>query len=149
MGLEHRPDKLEDELCFAIYTSQKIYNKFYAMALKEYKLTYPKYITLLTLWENEEPMMIKQIGARLNLDNGTLTPLLKRMEKDGWIERKHGEEDARRVYICLTHKAKSKKYEIKDKLTSCFAAVDMTPEEYKKDVALIKSIGKRIGVEDD
>lgn len=147
MGLEHKPDKLDDELCFAIYTAQKIYNKFYASALKEYKLTYPQYITLLTLWENGEPMMIKEIGAKLSLDNGTLTPLLKRMEKDGWIERKHSDEDGRRVYIALSKKGKNKKYEIKGKLTSCFANVDMTSQEYKNDVSLIKSIGRRIDPE--
>lgn len=85
MGLEHKPDKLDDELCFAIYTTQKIYNKFYVESLKEYGLTYPQYITLLALWENNEPMMIKELGKKLNLDNGTLTPLLRRMEKEGWV----------------------------------------------------------------
>ncbi|KRL01665.1 MarR family winged helix-turn-helix transcriptional regulator [Liquorilactobacillus capillatus] len=144
MGLEHVPNKLDDELCFAIYTAQKIYNKFYTGALKEYKLTYPQYITLLALWEANEPMMIKELGAKLNLDNGTLTPLLKRMEKDGWVERKHSVEDARKVFICLTKKAKQKKYEIKSKMTSCFSAVEMSAEEYQKDVELIKNIGKRI-----
>ena len=144
MGLNHKPNKLDDELCFAIYTAQKIYNKFYVNSLKEYHLTYPQYITLLALWEKEEPMMIKDLGKKLDLDNGTLTPLLRRMEKEGWIKREHSKIDARKVYICLSHKAKVKKCEIKQKMTSCFANVDMTAEEYRHDVELIKNIAKNI-----
>ncbi|AUJ33119.1 MAG: MarR family transcriptional regulator [Liquorilactobacillus nagelii] len=144
MGLDHKPNKLDDELCFAIYTTQKIYNKFYVESLKEYGLTYPQYITLLSLWENNEPMMIKELGKKLNLDNGTLTPLLRRMEKEGWVDRKRSKEDARKVYICLSRKARIKKCEIKQKMTSCFSLVDMTADEYRKDVNLIKSIGQKI-----
>lgn len=82
--LEHKPNKLENELCFAVYTAQKFYNRFYTESLKEFKLTYPQYITLLVLWEEQRPMMIKELGERLGLDTGTLTPLLKRMEKK-WL----------------------------------------------------------------
>ncbi|WP_034991675.1 MarR family winged helix-turn-helix transcriptional regulator [Liquorilactobacillus vini] len=144
MGLNHEPNKLDDELCFAIYTAQKVYNKFYVNSLKEYHLTYPQYITLLALWENDEPMMIKELGKKLDLDNGTLTPLLRRMEKGDWIVRKHSQMDARKVYICLSRKAKIKKCEIKRKMKSCFSQVDMTVEEYQHDVELIKNIAKNI-----
>ena len=78
--LDHKPYHLEDELCFAIYSAQKSYNKFYSEALRQFGLTYPQYITMLVLWEERRPMMIKEIGKRLNLDTGTLTPLLKRLE---------------------------------------------------------------------
>ena len=94
---EYEPGHIENELCFAIYSAQKFYTKFYSESLKEFNLTYPQYLTLLVLWEERRPMMIKEIGARLKLDTGTLTPLLKRMEKDEWVTRTHVPEDGRKV----------------------------------------------------
>ena len=102
---EHNPNHLEDELCFSIYTAQRFYNRFYTEALKKYNLTYAQYITLLVLWESKEKMIIRDLGLRLKLDTGTLTPLLKRMEKEGWVTRTKTKADGRKVYITLTDKA--------------------------------------------
>lgn len=102
---EHKPNHLEDELCFSIYTAQRFYNRFYTEALKKYNLTYAQYITLLVLWESKEKMIIRDLGLRLKLDTGTLTPLLKRMEKEGWVTRTKTKADGRKVYITLTDKA--------------------------------------------
>lgn len=144
MGLNHQPNKLEDELCFAIYTAQKNYNKFYTRALGQYHLTYPQYITLLVLWDENEPMMIKELGARLKLDTWTLTPLLKRMEREGWIARQRGEDDARKVYITTTPKAKDIESEIKSHMTSCFRSVDMTEQEYADNVRRVNEIADEL-----
>lgn len=144
MTLKHNPTKLEDELCFAIYTAQKNYNKFYAKALAQFHLTYPQYITLLVLWEVGKPMMIKELGSRLQLDTGTLTPLLKRMEREGWLERKRGEDDGRKVYINLTFKAKEIESKVKQHLTTCFARLDLSEDEYLSDVARIQNIANQL-----
>lgn len=85
--LDHKSYHLEGELCFATYSALKGYNKFYSEALKPYHLTYPQYITLLILWEEKRSMMIKELGASLGLDTGTLIPLFYRMEDNGWITR--------------------------------------------------------------
>ena len=94
---EHNPNHLEDELCFSIYTAQRFYNRFYTEALKKYNLTYAQYITLLVLWESKEKMIIRDLGLRLKLDTGTLTPLLKRMEKEGWVTRTKTKADGRKL----------------------------------------------------
>jgi len=124
--LEHKPNKLENELCFAVYTAQKFYNRFYTESLKEFKLTYPQYIT------------------RLGLDTGTLTPLLKRMEKNGWVTRERTGEDGRKVFVSLTDYSVKMEAEIKSHVQDCFENVDMTQAEYKKNVELVKEIGDKI-----
>ncbi len=141
---EYRPEHIENELCFAIYSAQKFYTKFYSESLKEFGLTYPQYLTLLVLWEEKQPLMIKEIGARLKLDTGTLTPLLKRMEKDDWVSRAHVPEDGRKVYIQLTKKGKSSEKAVKDKVKTCLDSIDMTYPEYQNSVETVKQIGQKI-----
>ena len=85
--LKHKPSHLEDELCFAVYSTQKLYNRFYSIVLKRYGLTYVQYTTMLVLWEKQRPMMVKELGERLKLDSGTLTPLLNRLENDDYESR--------------------------------------------------------------
>lgn len=147
--IDHKPYRLEDELCFAIYSAQKNYNKFYSESLKKFKLTYSQYITLLVLWEEKKPMMIKELGERLGLDTGTLTPLLKRMEKDEWVTREHIREDGRRVYITLTTKAIENEKAVKDAIQSCFSYMDMTKEEYDMNVNRLKSISNRLATNNE
>lgn len=138
--LEHKPYHLEDELCFAIYSAQKSYNHFYSEALKEFKLTYPQYITLLVMWEERRPMMVKDIGKRLNLDTGTLTPLLKRLEMNGWVTRTRSGLDGRRVYLELTEKAKNKEKDVKNAVSYSFRLIDMNSKEYETSVKLLQEI---------
>ncbi|HIZ95776.1 MarR family transcriptional regulator [Ligilactobacillus pobuzihii] len=141
---EYEPGHIENELCFAIYSAQKFYTKFYSESLKEFNLTYPQYLTLLVLWEERRPMMIKEIGARLKLDTGTLTPLLKRMEKDEWVTRTHVPEDGRKVYIELTKKGIDSEDDVKNQVKTCLDSIDMTYPEYEDSVQTVKSIGKKI-----
>ncbi|GAA2968430.1 MarR family transcriptional regulator [Ligilactobacillus murinus DSM 20452 = NBRC 14221] len=141
---EHKPNHLEDELCFSIYTAQRFYNRFYTEALKKYNLTYAQYITLLVLWESKEKMIIRDLGLRLKLDTGTLTPLLKRMEKEGWVTRTKTKADGRKVYITLTDKALELEDQIKDRVTGCFASADMSSDEYKNAVKFIQDIAKKL-----
>ncbi len=142
--LEHKPYHLEDELCFAIYSAQKSYNHFYSEALKKFNLTYPQYITLLVMWEERRPMMVKDIGKRLNLDTGTLTPLLKRLEMNGWVTRTRSGLDGRRVYLELTEKAKNKEKDVKNAVSYSFRLIDMNSKEYETSVKLLQEITRKL-----
>lgn len=141
---EHKPYHLEDELCFAIYTAQKSYTHFYSLALRDFGLTYPQYITLLVLWEEREPMIIRDLGKRLHLDTGTLTPLLKRMEKDGWLTRTRSLEDGRRVYIELTDKSLSIEKSVKRSIAELYKRLDMSDNEFQDDVRAMKTIVSKL-----
>ena len=93
--------KLEDQLCFSIYAAQHAFNRFYKPLLGPLGLTYPQYLVLLTLWE-EDGLPVHAIGERLGLDSGTLTPLLRRMEESDLLRRQRDKLDERMVRIHLT-----------------------------------------------
>lgn len=95
--------KLDNQLCFAVYACSREMTRLYRPLLDEIGVTYPQYLVLLVLWERDE-LTVSELGDRLFLDSGTLTPLLKRMEGAGWIERKRSGEDERKVMIRLTDK---------------------------------------------
>ncbi|MBK7685819.1 MAG: MarR family transcriptional regulator [Rhodocyclaceae bacterium] len=96
--------RLDNQLCFALYSASLQMTKLYAPLLKPMGLTYPQYLVMLVLWENDDTdgTMVSQLGERLFLDSGTLTPLLKRMESSGLIRRERARDDERRVLIYLT-----------------------------------------------
>ena len=95
--------KLDKQLCFSVYVLHREIMQCYRPILKNIGLTYPQYITMMTLWEKDD-VMVNQVGEILQLDNGTLTPLLKRLESKGYLERKRSKEDERVVKINLTKK---------------------------------------------
>lgn len=92
---------LDNQLCFALYSASLAMTKVYKPLLQELGLTYPQYLAMLVLWENDG-LMVSEIGQRLSLDSGTLTPLLKRLEALGLISRIRDVDDERRVHITLT-----------------------------------------------
>ena len=92
---------LDNQLCFALYSASLTMTKVYKPMLRELGLTYPQYLVLLVLWERDD-VMVSELGARLFLDSGTLTPLLKRMEGMGLLERRRSSEDERQVLVTLT-----------------------------------------------
>lgn len=96
---------LDKQVCFSIYTAGHAFNRFYKPLLEPLGLTYPQYLVLLALWE-EDGLGIKAIGGRLDLDSGTLTPLVKRMESAGLVTRRRGEDDERQVLVHLTAKGR-------------------------------------------
>ena len=93
--------QLDNQLCFALYSTSLAMTKLYKPLLDELGLTYPQYLTMLVLWE-QDGLMVSELGERLYLDSGTLTPLLKRLETSGLISRVRAVEDERRVHIRLT-----------------------------------------------
>ena len=92
---------LDNQLCFALYSTSLAMTKLYKPLLDELGLTYPQYLAMLVLWERDG-LMVSELGERLYLDSGTLTPLLKRLEGSGYISRLRDLEDERRVRITLT-----------------------------------------------
>ncbi|MCC8439748.1 MarR family transcriptional regulator [Leuconostoc pseudomesenteroides] len=96
---------LNDHLCFSIYTTSRAIQRMYRPLLDDLNLTYPQYLTLVALWENG-PQTVSQLGNKLDLDSGTLTPMLKRMEKANLIVRHRDVMDERVVLVELTEKGR-------------------------------------------
>jgi DNA-binding MarR family transcriptional regulator len=95
--------ELDRQLCFALYTASRAVVRTYAPLLEDAGLTYPQYVTMLVLWEDQDrPRSIGELGERLHLDSGTLTPLLKRLASMGYLTRSRDVEDERRVLVRLT-----------------------------------------------
>ena len=92
---------LDNQLCFALYSASLAMTKLYKPVLAPLGLTYPQYLTLLALWERDG-QGVSELGEKLFLDSGTLTPLLKRMEAGGWLLRRRSSDDERRVLVHLT-----------------------------------------------
>ena len=92
--------KLENQLCFPFYAVSRLLTKAYQPLLQALDLTYPQYLVGLLLWEHEQ-LTVKELGEKLLLDSGTLTPLLKRMEQKQWLSRHRDPRDERSVIITL------------------------------------------------
>ncbi len=97
---------LGNQLCFAFYSVSHAFSRAYRQFLDPLGLTYPQYVVLLVLWEQDD-LTVKEIGDRLFLDSGTLTPLLKRLEAAGHIRRTRDKKDERQVRISLTEAGRS------------------------------------------
>lgn len=105
--------KLENQLCFRLYTASRLLTQAYHPLLSEHGLTYPQYLVLLVLWE-KDAQPVNDIAKRLLLETNTVTPLLKRMESEGIVTRSKGKEDARQMIVKLT----SKGCDLQKKLTN-------------------------------
>ncbi|GGT31735.1 MarR family transcriptional regulator [Streptomyces kurssanovii] len=88
--------RLEHQICFSLHAASRAFNGVYRTVLKDLGLTYPQYLVMLVLWEHGE-LPVKEIGEHLRLDSGTLSPLLKRLEASGYVERRRSTEDERSV----------------------------------------------------
>jgi DNA-binding MarR family transcriptional regulator len=98
--------RLDNQVCFAIYSTAHAFNRIYKPLLDRLGLTYPQYLVMLVLWERDD-VAVKEIGERLYLDSGTLTPLLKRLEAADLVKRTRSTEDERQVLIALTAKGRA------------------------------------------
>jgi len=97
---------LENQLCFAMYSASLAMTKVYKKLLKPLDITYPQYLVMLVLWEKDE-VMVSELGNKLFLDSGTLTPLLKRMEVMGLLVRSRDAADERRVLVRLSEEGRA------------------------------------------
>lgn len=103
--------RLDNQLCFALYAASLAMNKAYKPHLGALGLTYPQYLVMLVLWEHSQ-LTVSEIGEKLFLDSGTLTPLLKRLEASEFVVRQRDASDERRVYVSLTAAGKNLKKKI-------------------------------------
>lgn len=95
--------KLDNQLCFRLYTASRLITQAYHPLLSEHGITYPQYLVLLVLWE-KDAQPVNDIAKRLMLETNTVTPLLKRMESEGFLTRTRGTDDARQIIVKLTQK---------------------------------------------
>lgn len=122
--------KLDNQLCFPLYACAKEVVSKYKPFLDELDLTYTQYITMMVLWEHKQ-MNVKELGNYLYLDSGTLTPVLKKLEQKGWVERARTKEDERVLNVTLTESGEALKeqaVQIPKLVSSCF---QLEPEEAK------------------
>lgn len=105
--------KLENQLCFPLYACARKVMSLYTPVLKPLGLTYTQYIVFMVLWEKEK-VSVGELGKELHLDAGTLTPLLKNLEKSGYVTRERLKEDERVTVICITPKGDALKEQCKD-----------------------------------
>ena len=120
--------KLENQLCFPLYAASKEIVRHYKPFLDELDMTYTQYITMMVMWEHKE-LTVKELGQYLYLDSGTLTPLLKTMERKGWVERNRSKEDERVLNVTITEmgdKLKEKAVHVPEQMAGC---VKLEPEE--------------------
>lgn len=101
---------LGQQLCFAVYSVAHAFNRTYKPLLDRFGLTYPQYIVLLALWQ-KDGITVKTLGTELGLDSGTLSPLLKRLEAAGFVDRTRDKSDERQVLVSLTDKGRALKNE--------------------------------------
>jgi DNA-binding MarR family transcriptional regulator len=99
---------LDRQVCFALYSASRAFTGLYRPVLEELGLTYPQYLVMLVLWERDG-LTVSELGARLTLDSGTLTPLLKRLESAGPVQRLRDHLDERRVLVSLTDEGRALK----------------------------------------
>ena len=137
---------LDNQLCFTLYVCSKEIIRLYKPFLDPLGLTYTSYITMMALWEKDH-ITVNELGHRLFLDSGTLTPLLKKMEKQGLITRSRSASDERTVVVCLTDKGLSLKDDcrsVRSKLlcSSVFKIKD-GPELLKGLHVLLDSLSRR------
>jgi DNA-binding MarR family transcriptional regulator len=123
--------ELERQLCFPIYATARAVVRAYGPLLDSVGLTYPQYLTLLALWGSSDgPMTVGELGQRLRLDTGTLTPLLKRLEKSGHLSRRRDPDDERRVLLDLTDQGWALRDRVAHVPDALLRSLDLSAEDF-------------------
>ncbi len=135
--------KLENQLCFALYEASRATIDIYRPLLEELGITYPQYLVLLILWERGR-CSVKEIGLRLHLDSGTLSPLLKRLEAAGFILRQRRAADERIVDISLTERGQVLKQRAASIPEKFYCELDLSFEAYRDLLTRLKQLTVRL-----
>lgn len=122
--------KLENQLCFPLYACSKEIVKAYKPYLDELDLTYTQYITMMVMWEHKE-LRIKEVGTYLYLDSATLTPVMKKLEQKGYVERCRSTKDERDLIVTITESGEALKEKAAAVPAQLAACIDMEPEKAK------------------
>ncbi|GAA5528716.1 MarR family transcriptional regulator [Herpetosiphon gulosus] len=139
MNLEQQGLLLEQQLCFDVYAASRAINKAYRPLLEALGLTYPQYLVMLVLWEHEA-QTVKQLGEQLQLDSGTLSPLLKRLESAGFLQRQRRASDEREVEIQLTEAGQALRQQASNVPASIFQAIGLSAAEYLQLKRLLRQV---------
>ena len=131
--------KLSNQLCFPLYAAARNVINLYTPRLKPLGLTNTQYIVLLVLWE-KDGVSVTEIGEKLMLDNGTLSPLLKKMEQAGYVERRRSREDDRVVEITLTEVGKALQEKAKDVPREMAGCIDLPQEKARQLYSLLDEL---------
>ena len=113
---------LEQQLCFSVYSAAHAFTAAYKPLLEPFGLTYPQYLVLLALWQ-KDGVSVKEIGGRLHLDSGTLTPLLKRLQASGYVRRGRDPADERQLRVELTEEGQRLRWKVAEVRKSLVCAL--------------------------
>ena len=138
--------RLDNQLCFALYAATRAISKTYRQRLGPMGLTYPQYLVLIVLWE-QDGIVISEIGDKLMLDSGTLTPLIKRLEGMKIVRRERGTEDERQVRVWLSSKGRDLRDMALDARRFVACRLDMTEREILALRTDLMSLIGRLGVD--
>lgn len=128
---DHPQLQLDAQLCFPLYAATRAVTGTYAGLLAEVGLTYPQYLTMLALWEAPEPLTVGELGSRLRLDSGTMTPLLKRLEAAGLVARHRDPADERRVRVEPTATGRELRERVADVPEQLRAAAGLSDRDHR------------------
>lgn len=135
--------RLDQQICFPLYAASNALTRAYRPVLAPLDLTYPQYLVMLVLWERDG-LSVGELGQRLRLDSGTLTPLLKRMEAGGLLTRQRAAGDERRVEIALTEAGRALREQAKAVPPQMLCAMGMTPDDLKSLKAGLEALLDRL-----
>ena len=138
---------LDAQLCFPLYAASRAVTSAYGPLLAEFGLTYPQYLALLALWGEGDPMTVGELGGRLRLDSGTLTPVLKRLEQAGFVTRRRDSHDERRVLVALTAAGRDLQDRVSDVPTRLVGSLGLNATESRQLRLLLGSLLDRLDAE--
>ncbi|KAA1426596.1 MarR family winged helix-turn-helix transcriptional regulator [Nocardioides antri] len=138
---------LDAQLCFPLYAATRAVTRAYGPLLRDHGLTYPQYLTLLALWDGGDPMSVGDLGSRLRLDSGTLTPLLKRLEQAGFVARRRDPDDERRVLIAVTAAGWELRDQVSDVPSRLVESLGLNATESRQLRRLLDSLLDRLDAE--
>ncbi|MEZ0073054.1 MarR family winged helix-turn-helix transcriptional regulator [Planotetraspora sp. GP83] len=146
--MSSRPDRsrdisviLDDQMCFALYAASRAVTGLYRPMLEELGLTYPQYLVLLVLWRHGSGgVPVKDLGVALQLDYGTLTPLLKRLEANGLVRRQRRRDDERAVQITLTEEGAALRERTRGIPAVIGDAMKLEPEEFQRTLSTLRRL---------
>lgn len=136
--------RLDDQLCFALYAASRAVTNSYREGLAGLGLTYPQFVTLLALWESDD-ISVRDLGKRLRLDSGTLSPLLKRLETLGFISRHRATDDERRVQIRLTPAGLALEGPVMEVQRDVASHLELSPDE----ASVLRTLAQRLTAVDE
>lgn len=134
---------LKEQLCFALYSTSRAITKKYTELLTSLGVTYPQYLTLLALWE-DDGMSVKELAQALRMEGATMTPLVQRMEKLGLVVRERNSHDERRVNVMLTSKGRNLRAKAVSVPPTFGCAIGVDDAEARAMIAELKKIQSRL-----